>query len=82
VCPDSKHSVTPGAIRARRFREGATHKANLARKAEQRELRREKWLAARRKFQTITFDGRDSGPLNNVGPLSAFGKKDPELQGI
>ena len=26
VRPDEKHGVTPGALRARRFREGATHK--------------------------------------------------------
>src|ERR1700719_600786 len=74
VRPDEKHSVTPGALRARRFREGATHKANLACKTEQRKLRKQKWLAARRKFKTITFDGRGSGTLINVGPLSAFGK--------
>ena len=82
VRPDEKDSVTPGALRAQRFREGATHKANLARKREQRRLRKQKWLEERRKHKTLTFDGRESGPLNNVGPLSAFGKRDPELQGI
>jgi len=82
VRPDEKHSITPGAIRARRFRKGATNKANLARKEELRDLRKKKWDAARHQYTTMDFDGRGSGALKNVGPLSAFGKRDPELQGI
>jgi hypothetical protein len=82
VRPDEKYSVTPGALRARRFRKGATHKANLARNAALRKLRKEKWLAERRKYTSLSFDGRDSGPLRNIGPISQFGKYDPELQGI
>ena len=84
MCPLSEIDVTPSpaALRQRRYREGTAHAACLARKRELRRARKEKWQAARREYKTIRFDGKESGPLRDVGPLSEFGKRDPELRGI
>lgn len=62
VCPNEEVSVTPGAIRARRYRQGATHKANLARKRAERAARREDRLKKVTYHKSIGFDGRYQGP--------------------
>jgi hypothetical protein len=81
VCQPAKDGVT-NAEKQRRYRQGAAYQALLARKREQRRLRREKWYIARRKYKTMANDGRESGAHNEVGLLTAFGTRDPELRGI
>jgi hypothetical protein len=71
----SGHAVTPAAVRMRRYRQGDAYQALLARERQERHARREAWATAKRKYKTMTFDGRESGPANPVGPLSGFGKK-------
>jgi len=71
VCPSTNSGVTAAAARQARYREKHKEEINAQRRA-QRLKRKFAWQAARRKHKTMDFDGRESGPMNDVGPLRLF----------
>jgi hypothetical protein len=81
VCPDSEietflcsHCKAPFTPTNRRQRFcGPNCRLNAHR--EPQRAKRRRWDGARSFYRTMEFDGRQVGPMRNVGPLAEFEKE-------